>query len=134
MNLITSVYLPNGNLNAKSSQIPICERWFHETTTKCAVSGKNLLLFVSLSPLVPACALNDSSEDEQNPLQFKKDNAQKVYCMETKTPVSGKYFVYVCDLNTPWDVHLITACSHQVTVLEWDNDNGCSFVMADSKG
>ena len=133
MDLISTVYVPKGELDGKNSQIPLPERWFHESTTKCAISGRNILVFVSLCPLTPACSSGDTTDEgDQNPLQFKKE-IQKIK-IENQGQFSGQYFVYVCDLNTPWDIQLVTSSDNAVTTLEWDKDNGNTFVLADSTG
>ena len=133
MDLISTVYIPKGELDCKTSQIPLPERWFHESTTKCAISHRNIVAFVSLCPLTPSCASGDTAEDDQNPLQFKKESSQKIK-IEKQVQFSGQYFVYVCDLNTPWDILLVTANDYPITALEWDKDNGNTFVLADSTG
>ncbi len=41
--------------------------------------------------------------------------------------------VYLCDLNTPWDLHLLAARSAEVTCLAWD-ESGSYLCLADSDG
>ena len=43
------------------------------------------------------------------------------------------HYVFVADLNTPWDLHLVTSGSEEVTVLTWD-EAGSTFVLADAEG
>jgi mediator of RNA polymerase II transcription subunit 16 len=50
------------------------------------------------------------------------------------SPTNCQHYVYVCDLNTPWDVHLVTARSYEVTSLSWDTDSSSAFVVTDSSG
>lgn len=48
--------------------------------------------------------------------------------------VSGRNYVYVCDLNTPWDPHLVTYSSHEITTIKWDKSAGNAIVWADISG
>ncbi len=41
--------------------------------------------------------------------------------------------VFVCDLNTPWDLHLVTARSAEVTSVAWD-ESGSFFALSDADG
>ena len=146
MDLISTVYAPrDGELGgSKTSPLPVPERWFHESNSRCDVSNRNVLVFTTLSPLSPsACAakiLHANETDDANPLQFKKESSVHVkpgvqeFTQDKQLQFSGQYFVYVCDLNSPWDVQLVTTSAHQVTTLQWDKDIGSTFVMANSIG
>ena len=144
MDLISTVYAPRDNECGKTSQTPVPERWFHESVNKCDISNRNILVFTSLSPLLPrACAakiLHSNENEDSNPLQFKKESSAGGFAFSgqehenKQLQFSGQYFVYVCDLNSPWDVQLVTICAHQVTTLHWDRDTGSAFVLADSIG
>ena len=56
--------------------------------------------------------------------------------MNTNIPgvANSTYNVYVADLNTPWDLHRVTARHNRITVLRWDNESANSFVLADDSG
>ncbi len=41
--------------------------------------------------------------------------------------------VFLCDLNTPWDLHLVSARSSEITSLAWD-ESGSYFCLSDSDG
>lgn len=43
-------------------------------------------------------------------------------------------FVYVCDLNTPWEVNLVTQTQHEVSTLKWDGSKGQNLILADKSG
>lgn len=45
----------------------------------------------------------------------------------------GPYCLYVCDLNTPWDVHLLCRRSEEVTALNWDEE-GRRLAVGDAGG
>ena len=103
------------------------------------MSSKNAAVFVSSCPLSPSCAYPNDDEDSPIPLPVNprgklasaSENLQK---NQEQCAISGKYFVYVCDLNTPWDVQLVTYTSSEISTLKWDGSGGNSFVLADASG
>ena len=117
---------------------------FHESICKCDVSGRNTLAFVSAHPLTQACSV--PNEEEEHPLllslnQKGKHSLDKLSFTnglnsspENANNAFGKYFVYVADLNTPWDVHLVTSTSYEISALKWDVNSGNSLVFADVSG
>ena len=112
---------------------------FQESNCKCDVSGRNTLAFVSAHPLTKACSV--PNEEEEHPLllpmhQRGKDKFAGGFnsTSDSTNNAFGKYFVYVADLNTPWDVHLVTSTSYEISTLKWDMNNGNSLVFADISG
>jgi len=73
--------------------------------TSCAVSPQNIIAFASFGKL------------KQN------------------STVPGRIvnIVYVCDVNTPWDTHIVKSSLAHVTVLEW-NQSGHYLLIGDSAG
>ena len=53
MDLISTVYGPKRK-ESKLGNIPFPSKWFHESSCKCDVSGRNTLAFVSAHPLTQA--------------------------------------------------------------------------------
>lgn len=46
----------------------------------------------------------------------------------------SEHFVYVCDLNAPWDVQLVTSKSHEISTIAWDPENANTIVFSDISG
>ena len=112
---------------------------FHESAAKCDVSGRNILAFVSAYPLSPLCSLKRNEDDEHPiplPQHYKTAGRSNtsVKDQDNDAILSGKHFVFVCDLNTPWDVHLVTPSASDVTTLKWDRHSGNSLVFANASG
>ena len=42
--------------------------------------------------------------------------------------------MFVADLNTPWDIILVTSRPTEITALSWDLETSEAFVLADSEG
>merc|ERR1712110_626873 len=62
MDLISTVYGPKRN-DTKLGNIPFPSKWFHESSCKCDVSGRNTLAFVSAHPLTQACSVPNEEDD-----------------------------------------------------------------------
>ncbi|CAG0896953.1 unnamed protein product, partial [Darwinula stevensoni] len=45
----------------------------------------------------------------------------------------SRYNIYVCDINTPWEVHRIVGSEEPITQVEWDL-SGARLAVADGKG
>ncbi|TRY68224.1 hypothetical protein TCAL_12619 [Tigriopus californicus] len=73
-----------------------------------------------------------SSVSSQNVLLFTSRLAAAVGPPTGAGQASGSH-VFVCDLNTPWDVHWVTSRLGQVTALTWDAA-GRQFALADDQG
>ena len=43
------------------------------------------------------------------------------------------YHVYVCDIDKPWQVHLVVSCKTQVVALEW-HISGTKLLIASALG
>ena len=111
------IYTCSGPKQGRARQDSACDlrrRWLQESvhTGMSSVSSRNVLLFTSTSPH-PAAA--DHTGDPSGPFSL------------------FLHRVFLCDLNTPWDLHLVTARSAEVTCLAWD-ESGSYFSLADSDG
>jgi len=73
--------------------------------TSCAVSPQNIIAFASFRKL-------------------KQNSTAPGRIVNT---------VYVCDVNTPWDAHIVKSSLAHVTVLEW-NQSGNYLLIGDSAG
>ena len=96
---------------------------FYESATLCTVSHQNCLAFVSSYPLVPACTVPNDDElpipllPQKSQLPERAGASSSVYRRFNEFSeidnnlTHGQHYVYVCDMNTPWDVHLVrTEC------------------------
>ena len=115
---------------------------FNESATKCDVSARNNLAFVSAYPLTQACSAVEEEDDHPlslGGLQPSKNRHAFSHHSATsdildQSQVTGRHFIYVCDLNTPWDVHLVTSTSYEVSAMKWDANSGNTIVFADQSG
>ena len=110
------------------------------------MSHQNCLAFVSSYPLLPSNSLTTDDESTLTiPLKGKlipdKPGGASAFRALNETSETdatnlthGQHYIYVCDMNTPWDVHLITAKSFEVTTIAWDNENADTLVFADRSG
>ena len=155
MDLVGTTYIPSGKsvlepLQNKSALLSKTPKWCFESTTLCDVSTKNILLFTSAYPLhlhnnahktnsgqssnLPGQpglgssntgnTLNQTFGSLRNSLENKKHSGLG----------ENNYNVFVADLNTPWDVILVTSRPTEITTLSWDLVTSEEFVIADSEG
>ncbi len=137
MDLMCTVYAPK---KSDSSGFVQRSRWFYESATLCAVSAQNTLAFVSSYPLD---AWNGSEHtDDTYPLpQYKSKLGDRGHSATNSSQSSTDnedtncmHRLYVCDLNTPWDVRRITSKSTDITCIAWDSDFSNTLVIADKSG
>jgi len=79
--------------------------WVHDESPLCALSPRNIIAFTS-------------NEYPEEPLNSEKQSV---------------YFVYVCDIDKPWDRYLITTSVEHITCLVWDN-TGTRLLLTTSQG
>ena len=138
MDLVCTVYAPK---KTDSNSFPHRSKWYYESGTLCDVSAQNVLAFVSSYPL-DAWNGSESLEDTYSLPPYKSKMGDRGHSAgafshhATNGPDDGSYVhrVYVCDLNTPWDVRLITSKTHEITCISWDSDFSNTFVIADKSG
>ena len=86
------------------------------------------MAFVSAYPLTPGSIVAEEEDDHPLSLINKttKFGQNDLNCglKDPEPSVTGRNFIYVCDLNTPWDVYLVAWTNHEVSCLQWDGSCG----------
>ena len=156
MDLISTMYIPNGKsfepYTAESGLDPTMPKWCYETATLCDVSTKNIVLFSSAYPLHILAAAQktgtdflpghnlagghglSSSNAGNNINQTFGSLRGALDIGKNLNTANDGYFVFVADLNTPWDIVLVTSKPTEITALAWDLETSEAFVLADSEG
>ena len=45
------------------------------------------------------------------------------YFCSTNDSLSVDYKIYVCDIDKPWEIHLVTRCAHPIVSMQWDDSS-----------
>ena len=155
MDLVGTTYIPSRKTSNEANQtksvlLSKTPKWCFESTTLCDVSTKNIVLFTSAYPLHlhKDCGKTDSGRSGGLPGQHGIGSANGGSTtnqtfgslrggLESKGGsnfTDDSYYVFVADLNTPWDIVLVTSRPTEVTALSWDLISSEEFVIADSEG
>ena len=155
MDLVGTTYIPSSKTAYESTKTKSVlhsktPKWCFESTTLCDVSTKNIVLFTSAYPLHlhnDSCK-TDSGRSGGLPGQHGLGSSNGGNTgnqtfgslrggLENKKGshfTDDSYYVFVADLNTPWDVVLVTSRPTEITALSWDLVTSEEFVIADSEG
>ena len=158
MDLLGTIYIPSSknapeSTTSKTALISKIPKWCYEATTICDISTKNIVLFTSAYPLhlykeshktglarpsgflgqpgghgLSSSNVNTSINQTFGSLRGGLENRKGLNSM------NDSYYVFVADLNTPWDIVLITTRPTEITTLCWDLVTSEEFVLADSEG
>ena len=155
MDLVGTTYIPCGksaqeSLPNKAALMSKTPKWCFESTTLCDVSTKNVILFTSAYPLhlhsnsYKANSSRSSSHAGQPGMGGSNNGSNHNQTFGSlRGGLEGKkstgifdnnYYVYVADLNTPWDIILVTSRPTEITTLSWDLVTSEEFIIADSEG
>ena len=155
MDLVGTTYIPCGksaqeSLPNKAALMSKTPKWCFESTTLCDVSTKNVILFTSAYPLhlhsnsYKANSSRSSSHAGQTGMGGSNNgnNHNQTFGslrggLESKKSTGifeNNFYVYVADLNTPWDIILVTSRPTEITTLSWDLVTSEEFIIADSEG
>ncbi len=52
---------------------------------------------------------------------------------DSTQPADANYYVYVCDIDKPWDIYLICHNTDNISWLEWDT-SGTKLILATGAG
>ena len=158
MDLVGTTYIPSGKtayetVQANSALLSKSPKWCFESTTICDISTKNIVLFSSAYPLhlhsdsykaghgrpggIPGQpgahglgSSNPGNSANQTFGSLRGGLEQK----KTSNLLDDNYYVFVADLNIPWDVVLVTSRPTEITTLCWDLNTSEEFVLADTEG
>ncbi len=118
------------------------DRWISACSTLCSISSQNVLLFSTSSPH-HAHADTDAAAAEAAAMvppvpavaaaAAAAPGAAMSNLSSASSPLNAVHRVFVCDVNTPWDVHCIGSRASEVTLLKW-NEEGNAVVIADAEG
>jgi len=93
----------------------------------CSVSPRNVLLFTTSSQ---NHLFKTTNQESASVSEFGVENGNNSGGSSVSV---AKHSVFVCDLNTPWEVHRVTTAAAEITALNWD-EGGTAFVAADAEG
>ena len=158
MDLVGTTYIPSSknafeSSTAKSALLSKIPKWCYETTTLCDISTKNIVLFTSAYPLhlhtdfhktgsARPCGLPGQSVGHGLGSSNVGNSLNQTFgslrggldYRKSLNPMNDSYYVFVADLNTPWDIVLVTSRPTEITALSWDLVTSEEFVIADSEG
>ena len=160
MDLVGTTYIPSTKLANESTDtnrgnvlLSKTPKWCYETSTLCEVSTKNMVLFTSSYPLhlhhdsyksgsggsaglagQPGghglTNTNSSSTANQTFGSLRGGSEYK----KSSDSNDNSHYVFVADLNTPWDIVLVTSRPTEIKALSWDMVTSEEFIVADGEG
>ncbi|XP_064636432.1 mediator of RNA polymerase II transcription subunit 16-like [Lineus longissimus] len=82
--------------------------WFSDEKTALSISCRNVVAFSTSQELV-----KNNESDIKEKIDSNIKESQKL-----------SYYLYVCDLDKPWDIHMVTSQDERIQSVEWDITGG----------